>query len=81
MKKFSETLIEHTLKIINFEKKKMIPLTNEQKESYEKAKTYYICKNSSNINKLMIKIFVNLKAIFIILINAEVLHIAYTKPK
>ena len=26
------------MKIINFEKKKMIPLKNEQQESYEKAK-------------------------------------------
>ena len=29
MKKFSESLREHKMKIINFEKKKMIPLTNE----------------------------------------------------
>ena len=43
MKKFCESLREHAKKIINFEKKKMIPLTNERQESYEKAK---ICNSS-----------------------------------
>ena len=32
------------MKIIDFKKKKMIPLTNEQQESYEKAKICYICR-------------------------------------
>ena len=30
MKKFCESLRKHAMKIIDFEKKKMIPLTNEQ---------------------------------------------------
>ena len=30
---FCESLREHAMKIINFEKKKLIPLTNEQQES------------------------------------------------
>ena len=33
MKKFFESLTKHTMMIINFEKKKMIPLTNEEQES------------------------------------------------
>ena len=33
------------MKIINFKKKKMKRLTKEQQESYENAKTYYICKD------------------------------------
>ena len=37
MKKFCEFLRKHTMKIINFEKKKMILLTNKQQESYEKT--------------------------------------------
>ena len=37
MKKFCEYLREHTMKIINFEKKKMILLTNEQQKLYEKT--------------------------------------------
>ena len=32
------------MEIINFKKKKIIPLTNEQQESYEKAKICHICK-------------------------------------
>ena len=32
----------HTIKIINSEKKKAIPLTNEQQELCEKTKIYYI---------------------------------------
>ena len=50
------------MKIINFEKKEMIPLTNEQQESYEKAKICYICYN-----------IVELETIVIIRINTEVL--------
>ena len=44
MKKFCEFLGEHAMKIINFKKKKMDLLTNEQRESYENAKICYICK-------------------------------------
>ena len=40
---FCKSLKERGMKIINFEKKKMIPLTNEQQESYEKT-ICYICK-------------------------------------
>ena len=32
MKKFSESLREHTIKVINFEKKEMISLTNKEYE-------------------------------------------------
>ena len=32
------------MKITNFEKKKIKLLTEEQKESYENAKIFYICK-------------------------------------
>ena len=38
MKKHCEYLREQAMKIINFEKKKMISLTNEQQESREKTK-------------------------------------------
>ena len=39
LKKFSEFLGEHTMKIINFKKKK-----NGQQDSYKNAKSCYICK-------------------------------------
>ena len=44
MKKFCEFLRGQALKIINFKKKKMRLLTNEQHESFENAKIFYICK-------------------------------------
>ena len=44
MKKFFEVLREHAMKIINYEKNKIIPLTKELQESQEKTKICYICK-------------------------------------
>ena len=49
MKKFSKDLREHVTKIINYEKKKMIPLTTEEK-IYDKLKICYICKKEFNNN-------------------------------
>ena len=49
MKKFWDFLREHAMKIINFEKKKMKLLTEQQKQPYENAKICYICiKNFEN---------------------------------
>ena len=78
MKDFCESLREHEMKRINFEKKKMILLTNEQQESYEERKICYIYNKSLNINTLTIKIIVKLNSIVIILVNTEALHIGYT---
>ena len=44
MKKFCEFLREHAMKIINFKKKKIKFLTNEQQESCENAKICNVCK-------------------------------------
>ena len=74
MKKFVNL---YAVKIIDFEKKKMIPLINEQQESYEKEKISNICKISLDINTMMMKIIVMLKDIVIILVNTEELYIAY----
>ena len=38
MKKFWEFLRDHGMNIIDFQKNKMISLTNEQRESYENTK-------------------------------------------
>ena len=43
-KKFCEDLRIHATKIINYEKKKIIPLTTEEKINYNDQKVYYICK-------------------------------------
>ena len=44
MKFIFEFLREHAMKIINFEKKKLKLLTEEQKESYKNSNICYICK-------------------------------------
>ena len=44
MKKFCDDLKEHVNRIINFETKPMIPLTDEEKESYEKQQLCHICE-------------------------------------
>ena len=44
MEKFCKDLRDQAMKIINYEKKKMIPLTNEEKETYENQKNFYICE-------------------------------------
>ena len=76
-KKFCESLREDAVKVVNFEKKKMITLTNEQEESHEKAKICYIYQKSFNVITLTTKIIVKLKTIVIIQVNTDVLHIAY----
>ena len=50
MKKFCKDLREHAMKIINYEKKKIIPLTTEEKIYYNKQKICYICKKEFNNN-------------------------------
>ena len=50
MKKFSKDLREHVTKIINYEKKKMIPLTTEEKIYHNKQKICYVCKKEFNNN-------------------------------
>ena len=43
MKKFCKDLKEHPTRIINYEKKKMIQLTTEEKIYHNKQKICYIC--------------------------------------
>ena len=44
MKVFCENLEDQAMKIINYEKKEMIPLTDEEKESYENQEICHICE-------------------------------------
>ena len=46
MKKFCKDLREHAMKIINYEKKKMVPLTKKEEICYNKQKICYICKKN-----------------------------------
>ena len=57
-KKFSKDLREHATKIINYEKKKMIPLTTEEKIYHNEQEICYICKkefDTSDKKKLQSK--------------------------
>ena len=51
MEKFCKDLKDQAMKIINYEKKEIIPLTNKEKESYENQKVCYICQNEFCIDK------------------------------
>ena len=44
MKIFCNDLKDQAMKIINYEKKEMIPLTDEEKETHENQKICYICQ-------------------------------------
>ena len=44
MKMFCKDLKEQAMKIINYEKKEVIPLTNKEKESYENQEICYVCE-------------------------------------
>ena len=48
---FCKDFREQATKIINYEKKEMIPLTNEEKESYKNQKVCYICEKEFSTNK------------------------------
>ena len=50
MKKFCKDLREHATKIINYEKKKMIPLTTKEEIYHNKQEICYICKKEFNNN-------------------------------
>ena len=44
MKEFCSDLKEFGMKIINYQKKEIIPLTDTENKSYEKQKECHICK-------------------------------------
>ena len=50
MKKFCKHLREHATRIINYEKKRMVPLTTKEEVCYNKQKICYICKKEFNNN-------------------------------
>ena len=63
METFYKDLRQHAIKIIDCEKKEMIPLTDKENKSYEKQKVCYICKkefstdeNDKNAFKLYHKV-------------------------
>ena len=63
IEKLCKNLKKHAMKIINYEKKEMIPLSKEEKKSYKKQEACHICqkefcydKNDENyINRKKVK--------------------------
>ena len=49
IKKFCKDLREHATKIINYQKKKMIPLTTKEEINHNKQKICYICEKEFDI--------------------------------
>ena len=56
MEMFCKDLKNLAMKIINYEKKEMIPLTNEETESYKKQKVCHICKKEFSTDKKNCKV-------------------------
>ena len=50
MKIFCKDLKDRAMRIINYEKKEMIPLTDEEKEAHENQKICHTCKKEFNTN-------------------------------
>ena len=74
MKSFSKDLREYVSKIINYEKKKMIPLTTEEKIYHNEQKYVIYVKNNLII---MIKRIIKQGIIVITWVNIEVLPIIF----
>ena len=72
MKNFYLDLREHATKIINYEKKEMIPLTKKEEKKHKKQKVCYICQKVS-VLMITIKNIIRLEIIVTILENVEVL--------
>ena len=79
MEKFCKDLKDQAMKIINYEKKEIIPLTSEEKESYENQKVCYICEKKicTDKNKKEFKLKKRLKIIAIIQENLGELPIIF----
>ena len=76
---FCKDLKKQTMKIIYYKKKKIIPLTDKEKEIHENKKVCYICeKEFSKYKKVdIIKFFKKLEIIAIIQDNIEELLIVF----
>ena len=77
MKKFCLDLIEHVTKIINYEKKKMIPLTKKEEKKHNKQKVCHICRKEFNTDDSDKKYQRRLEIIVIIQENIEVLFMIF----
>ena len=77
MKKFYKSSREYAVEMIDFKKKKVRLLTNEQRESYKNAKICYICQEEFEDKYAKDKNIVKSGIITIRQVNIDVLHVAY----
>ena len=71
MEKLCKKLREHTMKIINYEEKEMIPLTDEENKSYEEREVCHICIETFCVDMKMMKIIKIEKRLKITVITQE----------
>ena len=76
MKNFCKDLRKHATKIIDCEKKDMIPLTDKENKSYHKQKVCHICKKKLLLI-MIIKNIIKSEIIATLLVNIEVLPIIF----
>ena len=79
VKMFCKGLKEQAMKIINYENKEMVPLTDKEKESYENQEISYICENEfcTDENNKNFKKYKKSEVIIITEENIEVLLIVF----
>ena len=53
---FCKDLKDQAMKIINYEKKKIIPLTDKEKETHENQNVCYICEKEFSTDKKYCKV-------------------------
>ena len=68
---------KHAMTLIDFKKKTVKFLTNEQKEPYETQKSDIFVKKTIKINVLKIKDIIELEIIIIMQVNNKMLCIVY----
>ena len=56
METFCKNLKNQAMKIINYEKKEMVPIADEEIESYENQEVCYICKKEFSTDKKYCKV-------------------------
>ena len=76
MKKFCEDLKKHVKRIINYEKKEMLPLTKKEQKMHDEAKACYICKKDL-VPMLTMKSIIKSETIVIIQENTETLPLKF----
>ena len=77
IKMFFEAIREHTMVIINFEKKKIFPLINKEYELYFNKVNCHICRKQLEYKHTNNKNIVQLEIIVPTQVITEVLLIAY----